>query len=288
MTRIIVQSCWLLILVSWSSCSFFDNESIQPAFLDLKNPTLTTNIDQGAPSHGIQDAWVFVDGEIIGVFPLPARVPIIPSGFEQEIRIVAGVKENGSLSGSKEYPFYEPITRIVDISPGEEISIPLDFRYIDEAVFDFVDGFEGTTIFDFDVDANNNTELQISNDEARFGSFSGKMVVTSENSTLEVSSTQGLPNTRNLGGSVFLEFDYLSNETVLAGTFLESINNDRLPIYEVAYRPTTEWKRAYVNVTSLISNDQILVYRILFAVGYENGGNQEGVCYLDNVRLVHF
>ncbi|MBK8112839.1 MAG: hypothetical protein IPK46_22340 [Saprospiraceae bacterium] len=78
---------------------------VTPAYLLLSDPAITVRSDEGAPVSSIQDAWVIVDGQLLGVFPLPAKVPVIPTGKEMSIQINAGIKENADRNISAEYPF---------------------------------------------------------------------------------------------------------------------------------------------------------------------------------------
>ena len=54
----------------------------------------------------ITDAWVTMDGINLGVFELPAQIPILDEG-EHNFRISPGIKENGMSATRMIYPFYE-------------------------------------------------------------------------------------------------------------------------------------------------------------------------------------
>lgn len=269
-----------------AGCSFFDSDSRQPAYLQIDSATITTTIPQGGDSHGIEDVWVYVDGQIIGVYPLPATVPIIPTGSTQEVRLVAGVKENGVNSGSKEYPFYEPISESIDFVAGETVTRSLTYRYIEDAVFDFVDGFEGNTLLDLDFDENE-TDIQLSTDEAKTGSYSCKFVVNSEDREMVVTSVNSVPEERSKGGAIYLELDYKGDQALLIGVLTEE-RGTLEERYIFATRPTNEWTRFYIDLTGTISNDIVKSYRVLLGVGYENTSVTEGTVYVDNLRFVHF
>ncbi|MBK7223108.1 MAG: hypothetical protein IPH94_17880 [Saprospiraceae bacterium] len=60
-------------ILFFSACTFSDNDSYTPAYLLLSDPAITVRPDEGAPVSSIQDAWVIVDGQLLGVFHYPPR-----------------------------------------------------------------------------------------------------------------------------------------------------------------------------------------------------------------------
>ena len=65
----------LLFVTLFSSFLFgCKQDDITPSWLAIDQFTLTTNPDlQGSNSHGITDAWIFMDGRALGVFELPCK-----------------------------------------------------------------------------------------------------------------------------------------------------------------------------------------------------------------------
>ena len=67
-----------------SSCV---TENAVPAYLSIPNFTLTTTSAQGSAAQKITDAWVYVDGNLNGIFELPAKFPhryLVLSPISQE------------------------------------------------------------------------------------------------------------------------------------------------------------------------------------------------------------
>ena len=138
---------YLCIAMQLSSCSLFDNENPIPGFLVFDNPTLITNGEQGAPTHNIKDVWVFDGPDFLGIFPLPAKVPVIITGEEKQFSIFAGVRNNGGVGNALRYPFFKQIEASATLEAREEKTIPLNFEYSDNVKFDFIEEFEGNHIF---------------------------------------------------------------------------------------------------------------------------------------------
>ena len=65
----------VLVVINFVSCSLTDNEKPVPYFLDLKNPVVKAPGSSNNDTHKITEVWVFSNGQIQGVFPLPAIVP---------------------------------------------------------------------------------------------------------------------------------------------------------------------------------------------------------------------
>ena len=278
----------VFLFIFFTSCTFSDKETYEPAYLLLEDPQISVRTDEGAPVNGIQDAWIIVDGKLIGVFPLPAKVPIITTGTSMQIQINAGVKENADRNISVEYPFYSPLLTNLTPEPGKSYSIPLNYQYKDETYFDFTEGFETSLhLLTFDLDGNTETRLSITNEDAVFGNKSGLVKLSKDNDDAEFTTESFISNANNKRGAVYLEFDYKSEEVIYVGTQVNTQGSEILQ-YKVLLLPSETWKRAYINLTDEISSPNVVNYRPVFRVLYENKENEFSKTYIDNVKLVHF
>lgn len=272
----------------FSACTFSDNDSYTPAYLLLSDPAITVRPDEGAPVSGIQDAWVIIDGQLLGVFPLPAKVPVIPTGKEMAIQITAGVKENADRNISVEYPFYQPLKTSLTPVAGESYTIDLDYQFKDETYFDFTEGFENSLhLLTYDLDGNTESKLTLTSEDKAFGNKAGLVVVDKENDDVEFTNESYFSNNNNKGGNVYLEFDYKSEEAIYVGTQVNTFGAEVLQ-YKVLLAPSDVWKRAYINLTDEISRPGVVSYRPVFRVLYEKKQKAFSKAYLDNAKLVHF
>lgn len=275
-------------ILFFSACTFSANDSYTPAYLLLSDPAITVRPDEGAPVSSIQDAWVIVDGQLLGVFPLPAKVPVIPTGKEMSIQINAGIKENADRNISAEYPFYLPLKTTLFLEEGKNYTIDLDYQFKDETYFDFTEGFESSLhLLTFDLDGNTESKLSITGDDHSFGNKSGVVIVDKENDDVEFTNESYFNNSNNKGGNVYLEFDYKSEEAIYVGTQTNTFGAEILQ-YKVVLSPTDVWKRAYINLTDEISRPGVVSYRPVFRVLYEKKQKESARAYLDNVKMVHF
>ncbi|MEM9024932.1 MAG: hypothetical protein AAGB22_14400, partial [Bacteroidota bacterium] len=95
-------------LLNLSSCDIINPEEEIPSFLriDSINLNITNSGIQGAPTENITEAWVFWNSELIGVFELPAIIPILAAG-QGELQVAAGIQVNGIGAKREIYPFYQ-------------------------------------------------------------------------------------------------------------------------------------------------------------------------------------
>ncbi|MBK8699711.1 MAG: hypothetical protein IPN29_09240 [Saprospiraceae bacterium] len=271
-----------------TSCTFTDKDSFAPAYLIMSDPSLTVRQDEGAPVNGIKDAWVIVDGQLLGVFPIPAKVPIIPTGKSMTIQVNAGVKENADKNTSVEYPFYVPVKKNIDVESGERYNIDMAYEYKEETYLDFTEGFESSFhLLTKDIDGDIETRISLTDEDQAYGFKSGVIRLDKDHNEVELTTENFYSNVNNLGGNVYLEFDYKSEEVLYVGTEVNTPSSE-ISEYKVLLTPTPEWKRAYINFTQEISRPAVQTYRVLFRAFYEVKSKDLTTIYLDNIKLVHF
>ena len=104
--KIIIQL--LLLALVFSACT---KNNPDPSWLEINAWDLQANAASVNPTgeltSSINDAWVYVDNELIGVFEVPCRIPILKSGTF-DVKIFPTVLNNGISATKKIYPFLEP------------------------------------------------------------------------------------------------------------------------------------------------------------------------------------
>ncbi len=263
-----------------------DSDDFTPAFLVIDNVNFTTTSGQGIPVHQIEDVWVVANEQILGVFTLPARIPIIPTGANMSVRINAGVKPNGSKNESISYAFYGPVTFERNFQPEEEFNYKPTFEYQEETKFDLIEDFENSPFFNIDLDGNSETLLIRSKEDNNGGSFSGLIELDASKPDLEVTTDISFLREENAGGATFLEFDFKSDSELYVGYILETSNGPVEQI-EAIFVPKEEWTRVYIDFTNYFTNSSVISYKIKFAASY-NGNGKNNQIFLDNIKLLHF
>ena len=204
--------CLLLL----SSCNLINPAEGVPAYLYIHNPSVVTNVvEEGAATQKISDAWVFLDDETYGVYQLPAWVPVLAEG-STEIKLLAGIKVNGSSANRQDYPFYSTHTLNVDLTAAQTDTVSPVFEYEANTIFALLEDFETGNEFD-------KMERVSGLPDIAFGQAAGAIFL---GDTLSSRSVRSLTNfdLPDDGVQVFLEMDYKNDNTFLVGVagFLNS------------------------------------------------------------------
>ncbi len=280
---------YILLATLLSSCSLFDNEDPIPGFLVFDNPTVATTAGQGENTHKITDVWVFDGPDFLGIFPLPAKVPVIIDGTEKSFSVFAGVRNNGVSSNALRYPFYEPIEVSANLTAQEEREIPMTFTYSVNTKFDLIEEFEGNHIFVEDPNENDGpgAEIMIQSDVVRSGMSSGQILFDTDTSAFERTTLFTFDRQENSGSSTFIELDYKCDIPLLAG-WITYDNNFIQRDYNVLIAPSSEWNKIYIDISEFVGQVEIDRYSIAFASAISPSDAFPASIYIDNIKLVHF
>ena len=270
-----------------SSCSLTDTDQPIPSYLVIDEVTVTTNPNEGEPTHKISDVWIFADNQLLGVFTIPAKVPILTTNTTTNITISPGFRNNGEQSRSFIYNLMNSVTIEPELAPGESITVDPNFTYKSEAIFDFVEGFEGTSnIFSLNLDEDELTNLTNSTEEAASGSKSGSISLTNENSLINVATMFEYNRADNAGTDTYLEMDYKNDVPFIVGVMY---TQDGLTTQEglIVLAPKNDWNKIYVDFTAILSSPEIDTYRVFFSTDIAELNETTGKVYLDNLKFIH-
>src|ERR1043165_596911 len=106
-----MRSSFLIIVLlacvgSWG-CNMINPDERIPTYIHIDsfkfindNPGLT-----GSSSHDIKSVWAFIDGQTVGVFDLPATIPVLLDKTG-ELKLAPGIDNQGLTTYQELYPFY--------------------------------------------------------------------------------------------------------------------------------------------------------------------------------------
>ena len=80
-----------------AACAKSDNV---PAFVEIEGASLVTSTGQGGATIKAADAWVTLDEQLIGVWELPARIPVLGEGA-RSLGLELAVKRNANFEPAK-------------------------------------------------------------------------------------------------------------------------------------------------------------------------------------------
>ena len=87
-------------------------------------------------STNISDVWVSMDGQMLGVFEIPCKIPILEEGMHA-LDIYAGIKVNGISGARIKYPFYEKFETDVLLESENSLTLSPNTSYQNSTLFQF-------------------------------------------------------------------------------------------------------------------------------------------------------
>lgn len=293
MKKYILYIFLLGILFVYGGCDLINPEEEIPAYIYIDNFRLSTSGDEGSDSELITDAWLSVDGEFLGVFTLPAQVPVLDNG-SKEIRVDAGIKDNGITDLGKIYPFYEPFITTLDLTANKTDTLRPFTTYSDDVQFTILEEFErtGHQFQEIRIGASN-SGIEIDENNVFEGNSSGVLTLTPEEPTVEIASTTRFPNLTQKGFFVYIEVNYRSDVPVLFGLIGRQQNGvgTGTQLFEPGFLPSDTWNKIYFNISGLFDPSTFEEYQLVLQafLPQENGQFTltEGKVWLDNIKLLH-
>ena len=269
----------LPLLFLLENCKKMPNGGV-PIYLEIDTVMVSSTLDQGSASHKITDVWVTANGENRGVYPLPAKIPILASGDVRFI-VSAGIRDNGISSTRAEYPFYNVDEFTINgAESGKTYKRNNVFTYLNGTKFAFKERFEGGNSFD------NMTRITANVDANVFeGASSGKLSLGPNDTVVVAYNTAGFPIT-GAGREVYIEMDYKCDAFFEVGLITNKggvLGN----YYKMTISPRTEWNKIYINISNEAGTILADEYRLYFKIAKLADGTT-ATTYFDNIKVVQF
>lgn len=260
-----------------------------PSYLEVAQVTLTTTSEQGSATAKITDAWISVDEEFIGVWELPARLPVLAEGTHR-IDVVPAIKRNGSFDDRLRYPFYTTWTSDVQLTrEGTSLVAPVT-QYIEQADF-WIEGFEDT-FFQLNTTTDSDTTLSrylpAEHPELQYldNSPCGGFRLDPEHQRVRLYTDEDFAST---GGPAFLELDHRSDVLITIG-LLYSASGSSVSEPYLYVAPTRRsdgtmpWNKLYVDLSGFFNSATSL--RDIYIEAQLPEGSTGAEVYLDNLKVI--
>ncbi|NQX98592.1 MAG: hypothetical protein HRT73_12045, partial [Flavobacteriales bacterium] len=174
MYKIKFYSFLFLIGITFFSCSKENFEAQVPAYISIPSITLTTDYaTQGSTSSNIKDAWVFVNDDLVGVYELPAKFPVLKEG-NVTVKVFAGIKDNGITADGTKYLLYDPHVVQVNLVKNETVEIVATVSYASSVKFSWLEDFENVSL-SFLHHSSSDTVIKNQSTIVKEGSGAGKI-----------------------------------------------------------------------------------------------------------------
>ena len=290
------------------SCKKFKGDQQIPAYLRVEPWTFTTNYDvEGAATHAITDAWVYIDGNLHGCFELRSHddgkyvtIPILEEG-SHKIHLYPGVKLNGISSTRIQYPFYQPDIQYITLKQGDIVTMNPSTKYYDidansAMCFKVMEDFE---------DINN---IQIYSTDTTYAELEQISHRTDPNAWLDPVDTLNhyrsghihlgdtikrfclasdeLTDIPSVGNYVLLEMDYKCTSEILVGLYLKSGQNGIVDKELIYLKASNNWKKVYINFSPTFNENPHIDYAKFYLKGAVSG-DATADFYIDNLKLIY-
>ncbi|MFN0035561.1 MAG: hypothetical protein ACKVUS_10865, partial [Saprospiraceae bacterium] len=218
-----------------------------PAYLRLE--PFVVNENGGAAWQNITDGWLYVNGEFLGAYTLPATIPVLAEG-QSEVILFPGVKENGIANTPNIYPFMTRYEVTANLTPPGITTIQPSTAYDPTAtiVWENTGDFDGANTLQFaNLDIDTATTYVLTED----GAFAGKslqMEVDSAHPLIAIASERtSLPATG--AQEVWLEMHYVNNIPFTLNLLGSTGGSSEIAQAVYLFNETEEWNKIYINLT---------------------------------------
>lgn len=269
-----------------SGCNVINPEEKTPTYvhIDTMNFVNTSATKEGSTSQNITSAWVYFNNNPIGVFDLPATVPILADAPGQ-VTISPGVAYSG-LGYASLYPFFTSDTFTLTPAPGKILDPKPTIKYVEAAVFNFKEDFEtGNSFINANGDNPYDTSLVRTNAPGTIfeGGASGVMYVDANHPTSENISNDGFPIKT---GQAFIELNYKCNTSFQVG--LQTSKQGTIFVeYLGGIKAKEGWNKVYIGVSNFTGTYQGAEYRIMIKTGLDSGVSN-GYVLVDNIKVISY
>ncbi|MFT5777305.1 MAG: hypothetical protein ACI837_000236 [Crocinitomicaceae bacterium] len=288
--KIILSIFGLLFLMS--SCV---KNNPDPAWLEIgvwqlvENPSAIG--EAGQLTENISDAWVYVNDELIGVFEVPCKVPILTTGTSV-VNVYPTVLNNGISATKKIYPFLKPYQVTVELVANSTTTVNPVTSYYEQANFTWIENFDAAG-FEITDDATSLTQMESVDDIAIIQPFNGakfgRVTLDAVNNTWIGYTTGEIPLPQ--GEEVYIELDYHNTNRLITG-LLEIGASGIVDHPNIQLNPQEPgevvWKKMYIDLREIITSSPNAAYFEISFQALIDEGETTGEINIDNLKIVHF
>lgn len=276
---------WGLIF-SMLGCRLTDSANPEAFYLEIKEVVVANPVNGNAELNKVTEVWVFIDNQIMGLYPLPAFIPVEYVKDKIDIKLFAGIRRNGFIDYPVFHPFLVTPDITMNVSPNVKYALFPIFEYGTSASMPINESFEVSNSFSIDYDGNPETKMERTNKDASNGQYALLNVFKDGNKISEALSIRPISKTEHKRGKSYIEFDYKGQDEISLG--IAKIKDGFFNVkYEVFVPAKPEWNRIYIDVTDILSPHDFDEYRLIIRI-LKISSSSESETYIDNIRHIHF
>lgn len=259
------------------SCNASKDKGSIPTYVHVDSFTfsaLPPSLQHIATSHQINSVWAYYNNSPIGVFDLPADIPVLANGTGI-LTLRPGVSVSGLNNFLATYPFYLSDTSSLISQPGKTIHYSPTTTYYPSSRCTVIANFDSNLVTPFKVDAGAKIE--------RVGG-TGSVTLNAKDSLSEIGSIAqfAIP----LGKDAYIEFDYKCTIPFSVG-LKASLGTLYTKYYLAGIYPSDHWQKFYLSVKDFEAQYQATGYNFYIKTELP-AGQSSGTVLIDNIQLVYF
>ena len=265
-----------------SSCNIINPAEPVPAYVHVDSFSVTTDqVTQGSNSHKIVDAWVFVDGSIIGAFEMPVNIPILSAGMHK-VTVRPGILLNGIAATRSIYPFYSGFDTIMNLESAKINTTIAGTDYKANTKFKIED-FDHTGS-NFKKASISDTDFVIVQNSQTFEGNAGAVYLDNTHSYFECAWKDSflLP----YSGPAFVELNYQSDNAFTVG-LVSYLGNSAYLDDLVTFKASPTWKKEYVTLGPTLANYVNGYGFKIYIRATKNADQSSALLYFDNIKVVY-
>ncbi len=275
-TAFLIFSSLLLTL----SCN---KEEPIPAWVIVPAYQVTTTPDQGTSAQKITEVYAYTTSNFLGVFPIPAKIPILETGSVQ-LELFPGIRANGIKSTPDIYGFFTRTKHTLDLQPGKIDTVIPVYTYDPTVNIRMVENFDSSIKW-FTTQILGNP-LEITPD-VEFEGRAGTFTVDEAEPIFEV-ATPAFTDIPLNNTPIYLEMHYKTEIPFLIGLEGSSPTIPKAKQYIAGVNAKAEWNKIYFSLTDAFNLSDLESYKVIIRADLPiNGSVDSARVWIDNIKLIH-
>lgn len=284
------QVLWLIVCISvLSGCDV--QPAAEVAYLEVNELGVSATSDQGTSSSKLNTLWVEQNGQQLGAFMPPCRIPLL-AGNDQEIRLIPGISINGSYNQRNQYEMLNAKSFNWDLEAFSTRTLGNSgstFSYNSTYTLRVIEDFDGVGL-NFSRAVQSDTTIIIVGDEQGAFEFigenpnkSGKVVMLpASRAEFRTPEAFELPQQ---GANVWLEVNYKTDVPLTFGVIAnETLQSIQAPV--VTLFANEDWNKVYLNLVTEVSGYPGAGDFNLFFGAINNTEDTVNI-FIDNIKLLY-
>ena len=277
----------LLFSLIWIVSGCDGDQEVAPAYISVSPFSFEIRAGEGTQRQNITDGWIYVGGQYVGAYELPAIIPLLNNG-SAEVRILPGYRQDGRITNAYRYALLEPYVTQANFAALDTTDIVPVTRYQSGLKFPFIEGFDGAHFFNTDRDNDPETKIQLTTSQDAFeGSRSGIIELTEQHSSLTCvyDIERAIPQSPD---PIILELHFKSDIPFSIGFIGNKGIGGEDDLIQATLLPKSEWTKVYFDYREIINLSNAISYRLAIRANYQSDtplATQR--ISIDNVKVIH-